>query len=152
MIHARKSRLLRQVDQVSNEWNRGHWHVNGKKHEAARKTALYMLQSNKSEEGASRENELDLNGRNPTKLMLLVASIIQKVVTSLRPKDVWKPSYVLVNRYENGEETVGLHSDHLSELGPRPIIVGLTLGAIRRFDLKRVHIAQDGSVDQVRPS
>lgn len=35
------------------------------------------------------------------------------------------------------------HSDFLNELGPRPIIVGLSLGASRRFDL--TEMASDGA-------
>ena len=39
-------------------------------------------------------------------------------------------------RYADGSECVGLHADEISELGPRPVIVGLSLGAARPFDLK----------------
>ena len=43
----------------------------------------------------------------------------------------------------SGDETVGAHSDFINHLGPRPIIVGLSLGAARRFDLAEA--AADGA-------
>jgi len=46
---------------------------------------------------------------------------------------------VLVNRYEDGNDTVGWHSDDEPELGPAPIIASLSLGATRRFLLRNKH-------------
>lgn len=43
---------------------------------------------------------------------------------------------VLVNRYKDGNDTVGWHSDDEPELGPAPIIASLSLGATRRFLLR----------------
>lgn len=43
---------------------------------------------------------------------------------------------VLVNRYRNGRDYMGWHSDNESALGPQPIIASLSLGATRRFVLK----------------
>jgi hypothetical protein len=39
------------------------------------------------------------------------------------------PTAVQRFRYAHGDECVGPHADHISMLGPRPIIVGLSLGA-----------------------
>ncbi|MBC8363544.1 MAG: alpha-ketoglutarate-dependent dioxygenase AlkB [Actinobacteria bacterium] len=44
---------------------------------------------------------------------------------------------VLVNRYRNGADAVGWHSDDEPELGHRPIIASMSLGATRRFRLRR---------------
>ena len=49
----------------------------------------------------------------------------------------WKPNFAFANRYADGNEYVGWHSDHITTLGPRPIIVGLTLGACRRFEFRQ---------------
>ena len=49
----------------------------------------------------------------------------------------WKPNFAFANRYADGNECVGWHSDHITTLGPRPIIVGLTLGACRRFEFRQ---------------
>ena len=43
---------------------------------------------------------------------------------------------VLANRYRNGSDAMGWHSDDERELGPRPVIASLSLGATRRFALK----------------
>lgn len=43
---------------------------------------------------------------------------------------------VLANRYRNGSDAMGWHSDDEPELGPQPVIASLSLGATRRFALK----------------
>ena len=43
---------------------------------------------------------------------------------------------VLANRYRDGRDCMGWHSDDESELGLRPLIASLSLGATRRFVLK----------------
>ena len=46
---------------------------------------------------------------------------------------------VLANRYRDGRDAMGWHSDDEPELGPRPVIASLSLGATRRFLLKHRH-------------
>lgn len=43
---------------------------------------------------------------------------------------------VLANRYRDGRDRMGWHSDDEPELGPRPVIASVSLGATRRFALK----------------
>jgi len=43
---------------------------------------------------------------------------------------------VLANRYRDGRDAMGWHSDDERELGPEPTIASLSLGATRRFVLK----------------
>lgn len=43
---------------------------------------------------------------------------------------------VLANRYRDGSDTMGWHSDDEPELGPEPLIASLSLGATRRFLLR----------------
>lgn len=43
---------------------------------------------------------------------------------------------VLANRYRDGRDAMGWHRDAEPELGPRPVIASLSLGAVRRFSLK----------------
>lgn len=40
---------------------------------------------------------------------------------------------VLLNRYRDGHDSMGWHSDDERELGPQPLIASLSLGATRRF-------------------
>ncbi|MCW0365044.1 hypothetical protein NB699_000027 [Xanthomonas sacchari] len=43
---------------------------------------------------------------------------------------------VLANRYRDGRDAMGWHSDDERELGPTPVIASLSLGATRRFVLR----------------
>jgi alkylated DNA repair dioxygenase AlkB len=42
---------------------------------------------------------------------------------------------VLANRYRTGSDSMGVHADDEPELGPRPVIASVSLGAVRRFSL-----------------
>ena len=44
---------------------------------------------------------------------------------------------VLINRYRDGRDSMGWHSDDEPELGEQPVIASLSLGAARRFVLRR---------------
>lgn len=44
---------------------------------------------------------------------------------------------VLVNVYRDGRDCVGWHSDDEPELGPEPVIASISLGASRRFGIRR---------------
>ena len=44
--------------------------------------------------------------------------------------------HVLLNRYRDGQDHMGLHADDEPELGPSPQIAALSLGAQRRFVLE----------------
>ncbi len=43
---------------------------------------------------------------------------------------------VLLNYYRSGQDYMGWHADNEKELGKRPVIASLSLGATRRFQLK----------------
>lgn len=43
---------------------------------------------------------------------------------------------VLANLYRDGSDSMGWHSDNEPELGERPVIASLSLGAVRRFRMK----------------
>lgn len=43
---------------------------------------------------------------------------------------------ILVNLYENGQDSNGWHADNEKELGINPVIASLSIGATRKFDLK----------------
>lgn len=46
---------------------------------------------------------------------------------------------VLINYYRSGLDSNGWHSDNEPELGFRPVIASLSLGAVRRFRLRHKH-------------
>jgi len=43
---------------------------------------------------------------------------------------------VLINRYRNGNDSMGWHADREPELGARPVIASVSLGVARTFDLR----------------
>ena len=43
---------------------------------------------------------------------------------------------VLANQYRDGRDSMGWHSDDEPELGPRPVVASVSLGAERRFRLR----------------
>ena len=45
-------------------------------------------------------------------------------------------NHVLVNRYRDGADSIGLHADDEPELGRDPVVATLSFGATRRFVLK----------------
>lgn len=46
-------------------------------------------------------------------------------------------NYVLVNHYRDGADCMGWHADDERDLGDAPMILGLSLGAVRDFQLRR---------------
>ncbi|CAM4462342.1 alpha-ketoglutarate-dependent dioxygenase AlkB [Stenotrophomonas lactitubi] len=55
----------------------------------------------------------------------------------LQAQGVGRFNSVLLNRYRGGTDYMGWHSDDEPELGPAPLIASLSLGAARRFLLRR---------------
>lgn len=45
-------------------------------------------------------------------------------------------NHVLLNRYRDGRDSIGLHADDEPELGPDPVVATVSLGTTRRFVLK----------------
>ncbi|WP_170833938.1 alpha-ketoglutarate-dependent dioxygenase AlkB family protein [Pseudomonas argentinensis] len=43
----------------------------------------------------------------------------------------------LLNYYRDGQDSMGWHSDDERELGAEPLVASLSLGGVRRFDLRR---------------
>ena len=58
---------------------------------------------------------------------------------------------VLANLYRDGRDSMGWHSDAEPELGPRPVIASLSLGATRRFGLKSRDAPAAGSAIELPP-
>jgi alkylated DNA repair dioxygenase AlkB len=58
-------------------------------------------------------------------------------------------NHVLLNRYRDGSDSIGLHADDELELGHDPIVATLSLGATRRFVLepRRTHLGPSRALD-----
>lgn len=61
--------------------------------------------------------------------LLPVKQIVEKVAAA-------SFNSLLLNRYRDGQDSIGFHSDAEPELGPNPLIATLSLGAEREFVLK----------------
>ncbi|KFY11417.1 hypothetical protein V492_04466 [Pseudogymnoascus sp. VKM F-4246] len=59
----------------------------------------------------------------------------------------WVPNTAFVNCYDGPRESVGYHSDHLTYLGPRPVIGSLSLGVAREFRIRKIVAADDDAGD-----
>jgi len=59
---------------------------------------------------------------------------IKKVIEHFLPGEDFNS--VLLNLYRNGNDKVSWHADDEPELGVNPTIASVSLGAVRRFDLK----------------
>lgn len=128
-------------------WKTYKWHVVGKAVDVKRKACTLLLEK----DSGAEEYEFSKAKQRGSELVHTAAQKVVEVVNKLRPKVDWKPTYTLANRYMDGSETVGFHSDHLAEIGPQAIIVGLSLGAARRFDMKRAEPAEaEDSADAVQ--
>lgn len=76
-------------------------------------------------------------------------SIIDKIMLFL-PEGHARLNTVLGNLYENGERYISQHSDNEKNLIEGCSIVGLSLGAVRHFDLVAKEKRKDGSVEKHR--
>jgi len=59
---------------------------------------------------------------------------------------------VLVNRYRDGQDAMGAHSDDEPELGPAPVIASLSLGAARPFVFHSRHTPRRPAHRLILPS
>jgi alkylated DNA repair dioxygenase AlkB len=120
-----------EADDYFNVFNQSiHWkqeeiNIYGKKIPLPRKTAWY------GDAGSSYSySGLKLDPEPWTKELFELKSKIESLFTGE------KFNSVLLNRYRDGNDKVGWHSDDEKELGINPTIASLSLGATRRFDIK----------------
>ncbi|KAF0684867.1 Aste57867_23212 [Aphanomyces stellatus] len=66
------------------------------------------------------------------------ASLATRERHALEAKEPWAANIALANLYRTASESVGSHSDTMTELGPRPTIASYTLGAERVFRIRRL--------------
>jgi len=147
------ARVLSALQELSGDWQQPKWIVRGKQYVVSRTTCSFGLDENmavatdadearggQGEQDAAKDGaqytEYDAELRVAPPEISEAARIVADAVREKRPWSKWNPTFALANKYLDGSETVGFHADHIMDLGPRPIIVGLTLGACRRFDLR----------------
>ena len=63
--------------------------------------------------------------------------LLQEIRQRLERETEHRFNGALLNLYRNGGDAMGWHSDDEAELGRNPVVASLSLGAERRFDLRR---------------
>ena len=76
----------------------------------------------------------------------IVCRIIKNIKHKVEVFTGKKFNFVLINRYKDGRDSIGRHSDSETALGTEPTIVGVSLGAIRD-----VHFAPYKFIPQILP-
>jgi len=66
----------------------------------------------------------------------LVSKVILKIKQKIEQKLNETFNFCLINRYQNGKQYIGFHSDDYRQLGEKHNIVGISLGVGRDFLLK----------------
>jgi len=131
------NKLLHLLNNESESWNSDFWTVFDKTNKVARTHCMYTL----TEEHTVESEQT----RKAPELLNKVAEIISSE-THKAGFSHFCPSLILGNKYSDGKQNVGRHSDSLTVTGPRPIIAGLSVGARRIFRLypkdnpKKFHI------------
>src|SRR5689334_15649015 len=66
-----------------------------------------------------------------------VRAVLEPLCSAIGERSSVEFNHVLVNRYRDGQDSMGYHADDEPELGPDPVVASLSLGQPRRFALKR---------------
>ncbi|GMH45684.1 hypothetical protein BSKO_13647 [Bryopsis sp. KO-2023] len=140
--------LLENIAEEAKNWIRGTWWMFGKDYVAPRSSAFYEIAKKEkglpNSEDSSREVSTKVETREASQELKEAAVRINQIVNASKkkrhpeePSDDWGCTYALANWYRDGQDSVGLHSDRMTLLGPRPVIASLSLGATRTFRLRK---------------
>lgn len=65
--------------------------------------------------------------------------LLQDLRARTESRSGYRFNAVLANAYRDGRDSMGWHADNEKDLGPRPVLASLSLGAPRRFLLREVN-------------
>ncbi len=105
-------------------WQRERFMLFGREVTAPRLTAWY------GEQGASYRYS------GVTRRAERWPAAIGAVAREIGERVAWSFDFALVNRFRDGRDMLGWHSDDEADLGPEPVIASLTLGAERIFRIR----------------
>lgn len=83
-----------------------------------------------ADEGVSYRYSGIVHGAAPWPLLMAEIRAAVELITQHRFNSV------LANLYRDGSDSMGWHADNEPELGPRPVVASVSLGAARRFSLR----------------
>jgi alkylated DNA repair dioxygenase AlkB len=116
------------------EWERGEINMYGKKIPVPREESLFGDDFNYSYRGVKIKAE-------PWPDFLLE---LRNRIQAISGFDF---NFVVGNRYLNGRDSIGWHSDDFPQIGKQPPIASLSLGSTRRFKLKHKETGQINDYD-----
>ncbi|CAK4688726.1 hypothetical protein LEN26_012963 [Aphanomyces euteiches] len=141
---------LREMLETSGDWIRTKWVIFEREVESPHHTQLYGA----TETQLRQKEDLYTNtGTAATKMKLFtptlhaikmpIDDVVNRALSTrerhpLEAPGPWHANLALGNLYKTPEQSVGPHSDTMTELGPRPTIASYTLGAERIFRIKRL--------------
>ncbi|CAG8804897.1 30288_t:CDS:2 [Gigaspora margarita] len=142
--------LLKVMLKESESWHRNQWWLFERLVTSPRTSSFYISNEVKNiyESDVYYNGEKTVNTRRFLPEMEEARKIIMSIVNEKRKSRVihefeihgeWNPNVAVTNCYANSKESVGWHSDQLTNLGPRPIIGSLSLGTTRQFRLRRIN-------------
>jgi alkylated DNA repair dioxygenase AlkB len=105
------------------EWIRGEISMYGKKIPVPREESLFGDDLNYAYRGVK------IKAESWTPFLLDIRNRIQTL-------SGFKFNFAVGNRYMNGKDSIGWHSDDFPQIGKKPAIASLSLGSTRRFKLK----------------
>jgi alkylated DNA repair dioxygenase AlkB len=105
-------------------WGQGHVTVYGQRYAEPRLTAWYGDAGKRYSYSG-----LTLEPLPWTSLLLAIKARVNNAAQT-------EFNSVLLNLYRNGRDSNGWHQDNESELGHNPVIASVSLGAVRRFQLR----------------
>ncbi|CAG8482998.1 12020_t:CDS:2 [Cetraspora pellucida] len=134
--------LLKVMLKESETWHRSQWWLFERMVTSPRTSSFYISNQVKN----TCDGDVYYNGKKTSNArqflpeMEEARKIIMNIVNEKRKiRGEWNPNVAVTNCYANSKESVGWHSDQLTNLGPRPIIASLSLGTTRQFRLRRIN-------------
>ncbi|EMD38356.1 hypothetical protein CERSUDRAFT_49567 [Gelatoporia subvermispora B] len=159
-------RLFYAMLAESQNWQRNKWWLFDRVVESPHRTSFYVRQSESKDEDMHQAAQYWYNGRQVAPpppfppAMEAACDFIERVVNAEMRKRkrfplewggetadtgentseqvIWRANVAASNCYEGAKESVGYHSDQLTNLGPYPTIASLSLGTSRTFRLREV--------------
>ncbi|GME66785.1 unnamed protein product [[Candida] boidinii] len=132
------------------------FYIGGKQCESKHKSAIYFSDLQKSSSQAAQSdsilytNSTDLSFSQFTDSMTISKMMIEDAVhqylseckhqkENFEIREKWEADMVICNYYENNNNNLDWHSDKLTNIGPLPTIVSLSLGSTRIFRLRKIY-------------
>ncbi|OWB54406.1 hypothetical protein B5S28_g253 [[Candida] boidinii] len=148
--------LLKDLIQRKDACKPKKFYIGGKQCESKHKSTLYFSDMQKDSSQTAQADSIlytnsnDLSFSQFTDSMTVARMMIEDTVHQYLSKrkfkkedfeirEKWEADMVICNFYENNNNNLEWHSDKLTNIGPLPTIVSLSLGSTRIFRLRKIY-------------